>query len=72
MAREKVNKRERYALYLALIVPVVMILGAPIVNRVEPYVAGMPFLFFWHLLWLLIGPLFLTLAYLIRTGKIKV
>ena len=41
-------------------------------NRTEPYIAGMPFMFFWHLLWLIIGPIFLTIAYLIRIGKIKV
>jgi len=65
-------RREKYALYLALIAPVVMILSAPLINRTEPYIAGMPFMFFWHLLWLIIGPIFLTIAYLIRIGKIKV
>ncbi len=72
MAREEVERREKYALCLALIAPVVMILSAPLINTVEPYIAGMPFIFFWHVLWLIIGPIFLTLAYLIRIGKIKV
>jgi len=70
--KEVEAKREKYALYLALIAPVVMILSAPLINRTEPYIAGMPFIFFWHLLWLIIGPIFLTIAYLIRVGKIKV
>ena len=72
MTNAEAEKGEKYAFYLALIPPVVMILGAPVVNRVEPYVAGMPFILFWHLLWLIIGPIFLTIAYLIRIGKIKV
>jgi len=72
MSNAEAEKREKYALCLALIAPVIMILSAPAINRVEPYVAGMPFIFFWHVLWLIIGPFFLTLAYLIRIGKIKV
>jgi len=72
MSGGEAGKRERCALYLALIAPVIMILGAPLINRTEPYIAGMPFIFFWHLLWLIIGPIFLTTAYLIRIGKIKV
>ncbi len=70
--REAERRRERYALYLALIAPVIMILSASVVNTTEPYIAGMPFMFFWHVLWLIIGPMFLTIAYLIRIGKIKV
>lgn len=70
--KEAERRRERYALYLALIAPVVMILSAPAINTTEPYIAGMPFMFFWHVLWLIIGPIFLTIAYLIRIGKIKV
>jgi len=70
--REAELRRERYALYLALIAPVIMILSAPAINTTKPYIAGMPFMFFWHVLWLIIGPILLTIAYLIRVGKIKV
>ncbi len=59
--------REKKAVIIAAIPPIVLILGAPFVNRIEPWVLGMPFFFFWHLAWLIIGPLFLTAAYLVRT-----
>lgn len=60
--------KEKAAILLALIAPVVMIFGAPFVmNVVEPRVFGIPFNLFWHIMWLLIGPVFLTIAYVIRT-----
>lgn len=62
--------RERVVVYLAAIAPIIMILATPFINRVEPYIAGMPFMFFWHLMWLIIGPVILTIAYLIRIGKL--
>ncbi|KUK16728.1 DUF3311 domain-containing protein [Thermococcus sibiricus] len=61
--------RERSATLIAAFIPLVMILATPAINRIEPYVLGMPFMIFWHFLWLLVGPLVLTVAYLIRTGK---
>lgn len=62
--------RERAAVLIAAFIPVVMILAAPLVNRIEPYILGMPFMIFWHFFWLLVGPLILTMAYLVRTGKL--
>ncbi len=60
--------RERLAFLVALIAPVVMIFGAPLVMpRVEPFVLGLPFNLFWHLMWLIVGPVLLTIAYIIRT-----
>jgi len=61
---------ERIAILLAAIAPTVMILAAPAINRIHPYILGMPFIIFWHFLWLIIGPIILTTAYFIRTGKI--
>ncbi|MEM2082756.1 MAG: DUF3311 domain-containing protein [Candidatus Bathyarchaeia archaeon] len=59
--------KEKKAVIIAAIPPIILILGAPFVNRIEPWVLGMPFFFFWHFVWLIIGPLFLTAAYLVRT-----
>ena len=64
---EKAKYREKEALIIAAIPPIILILSAPFVNRVEPWVLGMPFFFFWHVAWLIIGPLFLTAAYIVRT-----
>ncbi|MEM2022018.1 MAG: DUF3311 domain-containing protein [Zestosphaera sp.] len=62
------TSRERLTFLVALIPPVLMIFGAPLVMpMVEPFVLGLPFNLFWHVLWLIVGPVVLTLAYLIRT-----
>ncbi len=62
------SSRERLTFLVAVIPPVVMIFGAPLVMPiVEPFVFGLPFNLFWHVMWLIIGPVILTLAYLVRT-----
>ena len=64
--------REKISIIIAIIPPLVMILGAPLVLYiVEPRVLGMPFNLFWHFMWLLIGPVFLTIAYLIRVKEME-
>ncbi|ALM52802.1 hypothetical protein [Halomonas huangheensis] len=42
--------------------------GALIANRIEPYVMGLPFLFFWYVLWMAVLFLGLWVAYVIRHG----
>jgi hypothetical protein len=62
--------REKISIIIAIIPPLVMILGAPLVlYTVEPRVLGMPFNLFWHVMWLFIGPVLLTIAYLIRVRE---
>lgn len=64
---ERRGRAEKKALILALITPIVMIFSAPVIMyMVEPRVFGIPFNLFWHILWLVIGPLLLTVAYLVR------
>lgn len=43
--------------------------GALIANRIEPYVMGLPFLFFWYVLWMAVLFLGLWIAYAIRHGR---
>ncbi|MEM4889661.1 MAG: DUF3311 domain-containing protein [Thermosphaera sp.] len=63
---------EKKAVILAIIPPVVLILSAPVVLYMrEPRVLGMPFNLFWHLLWMLLGPLILTVAYTIRVREMR-
>lgn len=42
--------------------------GALIANRIEPTVFGLPFLFFWYILWMLILFVGMWLAYLKQYG----
>ena len=48
---------------LWLIVPYLLFVAAiPLVNRVEPVILGLPFLFFWVLVGVLVTPLAIWLA----------
>lgn len=48
-------------------VPFVMLVFAlPLVNRVEPMVLGLPFILFWIMLWIVLSPPLLFLAYRIE------
>ncbi len=52
-------------------VPFVMLVFAlPLANRIEPMVLGLPFILFWIMLWIVLSPALLFLAYWIekRTG----
>ena len=45
---------------------VAMVGGLPFVNRLEPFVLGLPFLLFWFAVWVFVTPGFLALAYLVH------
>ena len=45
---------------------VALVGGLPFVNRLEPFVLGVPFLLFWFAAWVFVTPGFLALAYLLR------
>ncbi len=48
-------------------VPFVMLVFAlPLVNRVEPIVLGLPFILFWIMLWIILTPALLFLAFRIE------
>ncbi|MGM0832108.1 DUF3311 domain-containing protein [Halomonas qinghailakensis] len=42
--------------------------GALIANRIEPTVLGLPFLFFWYILWMLVLFIGMWIAFVIRHG----
>lgn len=45
-------------------VPFIGVLGfLPLVNRVEPYVLGMPFIMFWMVMWTVLSSLILAIMY---------
>jgi len=51
-------------LYVLTLVPFIGILGfLPFVNRIEPYVLGMPFYMFWMAMWVVLTSGTLALMY---------
>jgi len=58
------QKGTKLALVLAAIPFITMVLALPLVNRIHPVILGFPFLLFWILVWVLLTPAVLGLAYL--------
>ncbi|MEH7438101.1 DUF3311 domain-containing protein [Neobacillus drentensis] len=51
-------------LYFLAFIPVVgFLIGVPIVNRIEPYVLGLPFSMFWIVLWVILSSLTIFILY---------
>ena len=51
-------------LYVLTLVPFIGILGfLPFVNRIEPYVLGMPFYMFWMAMWVVLTSAVLAVMY---------
>ncbi|GEK47626.1 hypothetical protein HPA02_19090 [Bisbaumannia pacifica] len=42
--------------------------GALIANRIEPMLLGLPFLFFWYILWMLVLFAGMWVAFVVRHG----
>lgn len=40
-----------------------LLVAIPFVNRLEPYVLGLPFLAFWCLLWVVLTSVIMTIVY---------
>ncbi|HUJ04015.1 MAG TPA: DUF3311 domain-containing protein [Rhizomicrobium sp.] len=60
--------RTRFRLvHLLLVVPFVAILWVPFYDRVEPEIAGIPFYYWYQMLWILLGALLLWPVY--RAGE---
>lgn len=58
------KKGTKLALLFATIPFITLVFALPIVNRLEPVILGLPFLLFWILLWVVLTPPILFLAYL--------
>ena len=50
--------------YLLLLIPYVAMLWVPYYNRIEPELAGVPFFYWYQLLWIVLGAAILLPAYL--------
>ena len=63
MADPKRRRRFR-AIHLLLLIPYVAMLWVPSYNRVEPMLAGIPFFYWYQMLWILLGVAVLIPVYL--------
>ncbi|MEJ0040859.1 MAG: DUF3311 domain-containing protein, partial [Rhizomicrobium sp.] len=62
MAEPKRRRRFR-AIHLLLLIPYVAMLWVPSYNRVEPMLAGIPFFYWYQMLWILLGVAILLPVY---------
>jgi len=50
--------------YLLAVLPFIGILvGTPFVNRVEPFVLGIPFILFWIVMWVVLSSIIMAIVY---------
>jgi len=55
MYEDKPPRRGFHPVYLLLLVPFVAMLWVPFYDRVEPSLWGIPFFYWWQMLWTLLG-----------------
>jgi len=56
------RRRMRWPMFL-LLVPILAVLWVPFYNSVEPQLAGIPFFYWYQLLWIVIGAALILFAY---------
>lgn len=56
-------KRRFRLLYLLLLVPYAAMLWVPSYNRIDPELAGIPFFYWYQLLWIVLGAVVLLIVY---------
>ena len=68
---DKPKPRRFRAIYLLLLIPYLAMLWVPYYNRVEPMLAGIPFFYWYQMLWIALGAAVLIPVYLIdeRSGQ---
>ena len=66
-----VRRRRFRLLHLLLLLPFVAILWVPSYNRLDPELAGIPFFYWYQLLWILLGALILLPVYLVEERDSK-
>jgi hypothetical protein len=57
------QKGTKYALMFGAVPFLTLALALPFVNRLEPFVLGLPFVLFWIVFWVALTPLALWAAY---------
>ena len=57
------------AIYILLLVPYIAMLWVPSYNRATPELAGVPFFYWYQLVWILLGSLLLFLTWRVEGSK---
>lgn len=60
------HKGTKRALFLGAVPFLMLVFALPFVNRIKPLILGFPFVLFWILLWVILTPPILFLAYKIE------
>jgi hypothetical protein len=66
-----VRRRRFRLLHLLLLLPFAAILWVPSYNRLDPELAGIPFFYWYQLLWIPLGALILLPVYLVEERDAK-
>jgi hypothetical protein len=62
-ARDPSEHRPHHWARLLLLLPFIAVLWVPFYNRAEPMVLGIPFFYWYQLLWILLGALLIFVVY---------
>ncbi len=57
--------------YLLFIIQFVAVLWPPFYNKAEPAVAGMPFFYWYQLLWVIIGAILTAIVYFVTEAQTR-
>ncbi len=60
-----------HPVYLILLIPYVAFLWVPLYNRIEPEIFGIPFFYWWQLLWIVLTALSIVPVYLYQESQDK-
>ncbi|HEY1711102.1 MAG TPA: DUF3311 domain-containing protein [Rhizomicrobium sp.] len=60
------KRRGLRAVHLLLLLPFLALLWVPFYNRTDPELAGIPFFYWYQMLWILLGALILLPVYLVE------
>jgi Na+/melibiose symporter-like transporter len=55
--------------YLLFIVQVVAVIWPPFYNKIEPTLGGMPFFYWYQLLWVIIGAILTAIVYFVTEAQ---
>jgi Protein of unknown function (DUF3311) len=62
-------RRTRLSLAVAAIPVIAMTFAVPFVNRDEPHIAGLPFVFAWIIAWIILTPAFMWVIHRVFEGR---
>ena len=69
MDAEPAKKRGFRLVHLLLFVPYIAVLWVPSYNTIEPRLAGIPFFYWYQLMWIPLGALLLLIIYLVTERR---